>query len=132
MGKILTVVIGGAVFIAAFVAAQVLSGAAKPQTPQELQAQIEKEVADLKPTLPREVHPIVTWFDVEARWHTIVYKYKVRAPREVIVAKKKELETQLKGSLLLGAATMMMPKDVKMLYELYDGGGDYLYTLDLD
>ena len=131
MGKLLTVVVGGAVFVAAFVAAQTAFNA-KPQSPQELQAQVEKEVADLKTTLPREVHPIVTWFDVEARWHTIVYKYKVRAPREVIVAKKKELETQLKGSLMLGAATMLMPKDVKMLYELYDGGGSYIYTLDLD
>jgi hypothetical protein len=96
MGKILTVVIGGAVFVAVFGASLVFFGAAKPQAPQEVQAQVEKEVADLKPTLPREVHPIVTWFDVEARWHTIVYKYKIRAPREVIVAKKKELETQLR------------------------------------
>ena len=79
MGKILMVAGGGAVFVAVFVASLVCFGAAKPQTPQEVQAQVEKEVADLKPTLPREVHPIVTWFDVEARWHTIVYKYKVRA-----------------------------------------------------
>jgi hypothetical protein len=132
MGKIVTVVIGGAVFLAAFVAAQVFFVAGKPQTPQDVQTQVEKEVASVKPTLPKDIGPAVTWFDIEAQWQTIVYKYKVHVPREVVVAKKKELEAQVKGSMLLGAAKFLMPKEVKMKYELYDDGGSFIYTLDID
>jgi hypothetical protein len=132
MGKILTIVIGGAVFLAAFVGAQVFFAAAKPMTPREVQAQIEREVARAKTTLPKDCGPNVTWFDVEAEWHTIVYKYKSHVPREVVVAKKKELEALMKNSTMLAAAKFLMPKDVKVKYEFYDDGGQFIYTLDID
>jgi hypothetical protein len=132
MGKVLTVVVGAVLFAAAFVGAGVFFTGAHPQSPQEAQAQLEKDVAAVKKSLPQDYGPAVTWFDAEAQWHTIVYKYKIHAPREVVVAKKKELEAQLKSSMLLQTAMYMMPKDVKMKYEMYDDGGHFIYTLDLD
>ncbi len=132
MGKILTVAVGSVAFVLAFVASLAFFSPGRPQTPQEAQAQLEKDVAGIKKTLPQECGPSVTWFDVEARWHTIVYKYKVRIPREVIVANKKQLESQLKSSMVLGAAKFMSPGNAKMICELYDDGGGYIYTLDLD
>jgi len=132
MGKVLSLATGGVAFLLAFVASLVFFSPGHPQTPQEAQAQLERDVAGIKKTLPQECGPSVTWFDAEARWHTIVYKYKVRIPREVIVANKKQLEAQLKSSMVLGAAKFMMPSNAKMICELYDDGGGYIYTLDLD
>ncbi len=132
MGKIVTTAAGGVAFVLAFAASLVFFSPGRPQTPQDAQAELEKNVASLKKTLPQECGPSVTWFDVEARWHTMVYKYKVHIPREVLVANKKQLESQLKSNMVLGAAKMMMPGNAKMICELYDGGGGYVYTLDLD
>lgn len=132
MGKIWTVIVAGCLFLGTFVVAEVVSVASRPATPQEIQAQIEKDVAQIKPTLPKDEGDYVTWFDVDAQWQTIVYKYKIHAPREIVVSKKKDLEGQLKGSLVLGAAKMLMPKGVKMKFELYDDGGGYIYSIDGD
>ena len=132
MSRVLPILIGGALFIGAFIAAQAFFVVGRPQTPQQQQAQLEKEVASVKTTLPKDIGAAVTWYDVEAQWQTIVYKYKIHAPRDVVVAKKKELEAQVKGSMMLGAAMFLMPKDVKMKYELYDDSGSFIYTLDLD
>ena len=132
MGKLAAVVLAGCICLAAFVVVEVVSLTARPPTPHEIQVQLEQDVAQLKPTLPQDEGPLVTWFDVEAEWQTMVYKYKVHAQRDLVVAKKKELESQLKGSMVLGAAKMMMPKGVKVKYELYDDRGAYIYTLDLD
>jgi hypothetical protein len=132
MSRLALALVVGAVFLATFVVGEVVSISSRPKTPQEIQAELEKDVAEVRKTLPKEEGDVVTWFDVEAQWQTIVYKYKIHAPRELVVQKKKELEAQMKNNMMLGAAKMMMPKGVKMKHELYDGGGSYIYTLDLD
>jgi hypothetical protein len=132
MGKIWTVVIFVCVLLGTFVVAEVVAVTSRPQTPQEIQAEVEKQVAEVRPTLPRNEGDLVTWFDVEARWHTIVYKYKIHAPREVVIEKKKDIESQTKGNLALGAAKMMMPKGVHLQAELYDDNGSFIYNIDLD
>lgn len=132
MGKIGAIVIFGCVALGTFVVAEVVSFTSKPPTPQEIQAEIEKDVADVRKTLPQNQGDAVTWFDAEAEWQTIVYKYKIHAPREVVVAKRQEIESQTKGNLMLKAAKAMMPKGVHLKAELYDDGGSIIYTLDLD
>jgi hypothetical protein len=132
MRKIATVIVAGCLFLGTFVVAEVISLSSKPQTPQEVQAEVEKQAAEIRKTLPKDEGGYVTWFDCEAEWHTIVYKYKIHAPRSLVVSKKKDIEAQLKGSMLLGAAKWMMPKDVKTRFELYDDSGSYIYTLDTD
>jgi hypothetical protein len=130
MGKAGVAIVAVCVFLATFVVAEVVSWAAHEPTPHEIQEQIEKEVAQVKPTLPKDEGDYVTWFDIDSEWQTIVYKYKIHADRSLVVAKKKDLEAQIKGSMLLGAAKMMMPKGVKTRFELYDNGGSYIYALD--
>jgi hypothetical protein len=130
MRKITTVIVAGCIFLGTFVVAEVVSVASKPATPQEIQAQIEKEAAEIKKTLPRDEGEYVTWYDIDTSWQTLIYKYKIHAPREVVVGKKKELEQQLKGSMMLGAAKWMMPKGVKLRFELYDDGGGFIYSID--
>ncbi len=132
MGNVAKVVLGLVAFAGAFVAMQVCTSLARPQTPKEIQAQIEKEVAEIKPTLPKKVHPVVTWFDIEAGKQTIIYKYKIDAPREVILNKRADMEAELKKGLTGWAAQMMMPRGVKMRCELYDMQQNYLYAIDLD
>jgi len=130
MGKIGIVIVAGCLCLGTFVVAELVSLSYRPATPHEIQAQIEKEAAEIKKTLPKEEGEYVTWFDIDTEWQTLVYKYKIHAPREVVVAKKKELEGQLKSSMLIGAAKWMMPKGVKMKFELYDDGGGYIYSID--
>ncbi|HVS39469.1 MAG TPA: hypothetical protein VMS17_28180 [Gemmataceae bacterium] len=126
------IVLFACVGLGTFAVAEVAFFAARPKSPQELQVEIEKQVAEVKATLPQKEGDLVTWLDIEARWQTIVYKYKIHAPRDLVVAKKKDIESQTKGSLMLGAAKMMMPKGVHLEAELYDDYGSYIYTLDLD
>ena len=132
MGKIATIVVFGCVVLGTFAAAEVISFVSRPQTPREIQAEIEKQVAEIRPTLPRNEGDLVTWFDVEARWQTIVYKYKIHAPRDIVVAKKKDIESSVKGNLMLGAAKAMMPKGVHLQAELYEDDGSFIYNMDLD
>src|SRR5262249_34979876 len=104
----------------------------KPQSPEEVQAQLEKQVASLKPTLPQKVHPMVTWFDVEAEPQTIIYKYKVEASYSTLQAKEAEMKEQMKGSWAGWAATMMLPRGVKAKCKIYDQNKNYVFSLDLN
>ncbi len=132
MGKIGAVIVFGCVALGTFVVAEVVAFNSRPQTPQEIQAEIEKDVAEIRKTLPQNEGDRVTWFDAEARRQTIVYKYKIHAPRELVVEKRKDIEAQMKGSMMLAAAKAMMPKGVHLEAELYDDGGSLIYSMDLD
>ena len=132
MGKIGAIVVFGCVTLATFVVAEVVTFTSKPQTPQEIQAEIEKQAVEIRKTLPQSQGDVVTWYDIEARWQTIVYKYRIHAPRDLVVARRQEIESQTKGSIMLTAAKAMMPKGVHLKAELYDDGGSFIYTLDLD
>jgi hypothetical protein len=125
------VLIAVVVFVGAFVGSQAFYKMTRTRTPQEIQAQVEQDVASLKPTLPQEVHPLVTWFDIEAGPQTMIYKYKVKAPRATIVAKRAEMEAEMAHGFTSWAITMMLPRDVHAQAELYDQNGKYVYTLDL-
>jgi hypothetical protein len=129
LGKILLVV---GIFVAVFAGSQVFFVVGKPQTPEEVQAQLEKQVASLKPTLPQKVHPLVTWFDVEAEPQTIVYKYKVDASYSSLQAKEDEMKSQMKGSWAGWAATIMLPRGVKAKCKIYDQYQNYVFSLDLN
>jgi hypothetical protein len=132
MGNAAKVAIAGGVFLAVFLASQAFLYVARPKTPQETQAELEEQVASMKKSLPQKVHPIVTWFDVEAGPQTIIYKYKIDAPRAQILAKREEMEEQMKHGLMGWAVKMMMPSGVSARCELYDEHGSYLYSIDLD
>jgi hypothetical protein len=119
----------GAVVFATFLATQTLF---RPKTQKEIQADLERDVANLKKTLPQEVHPLVTWFDVEAGRQTIIYKYKIKAPRSVIMNKREEMERDLKGSVAVAAAKFMLPRGVKMRCDLFDQRGTFLFGIDCD
>jgi hypothetical protein len=119
----------GGVFFATFLCTQTLL---RPKTPKEIQANLERDVAKIKATLPQKVHPMVTWFDVEAGRQTIVYKYKLHASRAVILSKRSEMEKELKSSLTIGAAKLLMPSGVRMQCDLYDEHGTFLFGIDLD
>jgi hypothetical protein len=120
-----------AVFLAAFGGFQAYSALSRPRTPQEIQAQLERDVANLKETLPQKVHPMVTWFDVEAGQQTIIYKYQIHASRSAVMAKRKELEEQMAHSPLVWAAMLMLPSDVKAQCDLYDDNKSYMFSIDL-
>jgi hypothetical protein len=132
MGKVVMIVLGVGAFAGAFAAFQAGMILARPQTPKEVQAQLEKDVASIKQTLPQKVHPLVTWFDVEAGRQTIIYKYKIHAPREVVLAKRTQMETELKNSGTISAARALVPKGVRLRCELYDEHQSFLYGIDLD
>ena len=132
MGKVAKVVAGGGVFLGSFVVFQMFSGCMRPPTPQETQAQLDKEVAKLKPTLPKKVHPMVTWFDVESGPQTIIYKYKIHAPRSTVMAKRADMEKEMKNSSMIGLAKLMLPKGTKIQCDLYDEREAFLFSLDLD
>jgi hypothetical protein len=132
MGNAGKVAIVGGIFVAVFVASQALFVLGRPQSPEEAQAQLEKQVASLKETLPQKVHPMVTWFDVEAEDHTIVYKYKVEASYTMLSRKEADMKEQLQGSWAGWAATMMLPSGVKAKCKIYDENKTYVFTLDLN
>jgi hypothetical protein len=121
-----------AVFVGAFFGSQAFYNLSRPLSSKEIKARLEQDVANIKPTLPQDVHPLVTWFDVEARQTTIVYKYRVKAPRSAMLSKRAELEGQMQGSLAVRAALLMLPRGASAQCELYDQNGGYLYTLDLN
>jgi hypothetical protein len=120
-----------AVFLAAFGGFQAYSVMSRPRTPQEIQAQLERDVANLKGTLPQKVHPMVTWFDVEAGDQTIIYKYQIHASYSAISSKQKQLEEEMAHSPLVWAAMLMLPSDVKAQAKLYDDNKNYVFTIDL-
>jgi hypothetical protein len=126
-----TVVIVIALFAGVFLGSQGVMYLTKPLSPEELQARIETDVKNLKPTLPQKVHPIVTWFDVEAGQHTIIYKYQVHVPRSVLMSKRTEMEQQMKGSFTSFAVSMMLPRGAKAQAALYDDDKRYAYTIDV-
>jgi hypothetical protein len=132
MGNAVKVAIAGGVFLAVFLLSQVFFYAARPRSPEETQAELEQQVASLKQTLPQKVHPIVTWFDVEAGQQTIIYKYKIHAPRAQVMAKRTDLEEQMKGSWAGWAAKLTLPRGVDVKCELYDDNGSYMFSLDLE
>ena len=128
-GKIALV---GGLFVAVFVGSQALFVVGRPQTPEEAQAQLEKQVASLKQTLPQKVHPLVTWFDVEAEDQTIIYKYKVEASYSALSSKEDQMREQLKGSWAGWAVTVMLPRGTKAKCKIYDENKTYVFTLDLN
>ena len=132
MGNAGKVALVGGIFVAVFVASQALFVLGRPQTPEEAQAQLEKQVASIKQTLPQKVHPMVTWFDVEAEDQTIIYKYQVEAPYSALSSKEADMKEQLKGSWAGWAATMMLPRGVKARCKIYDQNRTYVFTLDLN
>src|SRR5262249_25123951 len=132
MGNLVKVAIAGGVFLAVFLVSQLFFLAARPRSPQETQAELEKQVASVKQTLPMQVHPIVTWFDVEAAPQTVIYKYKIHAPRAQVMARRAEMEEQMKGSMAGWLAKLTLPSGTSIQCELYDENGSYLYRLDLD
>ena len=132
MGSVGKVALVGGIFVAVFVASQAFFLVGHEQTPEEKQAQLEKQVASLKETLPQKVHPIVTWFDVEAGDQTIIYKYQVEVPRSALMNKEDEMREQMKNSWAGWACTLMLPRGVKAKAKLYDENKNYAYTLDLN
>lgn len=131
MRTVATIVVVIAVFAGVFAGTQGVLYLTRPLSSEELQARIEQDVANLKPTLPQKVHPIVTWFDVEADRHTIVYKYQVHVPRSVLMGKRREMEEQMKGSFTSFAVSMMLPRGAKAQAALYDDDKRYAYTIDV-
>ncbi len=121
-----------AAFVGAFVIFQVATTTSKPLTPQEKRDQLDKQVAELKKSLPQKVHPLVTWFDVEAGDDRIIYKYQVEASQSTIVGRKKQMQDELKKSSLVWAAKFMMPSDTKIEIKLYDEKKVYACKLELD
>jgi hypothetical protein len=128
--NLIKIVGGVGVFAAAFLVAQLFFR--PPPSPKEVQAQVDEEVAKLKPTLPQKVHPMVTWFDVESGPRTIIYKYQIHAARTTVMSKREEMEAEMKKSPMIWAAKLMMPQGVSMRCELYDDNRDYMFAIDLD
>jgi hypothetical protein len=128
--NLIKIVGGVGVFAMAFLVAQLFFRA--PPSAKEVQAQVDEEVARLKPTLPQQVHPMVTWFDVESGPRMIIYKYQLHASRSQVMAKREEMEAELKKSPMIWAAKLMMPQGVTMRCELYDNNRDYMFGIDLD
>jgi hypothetical protein len=129
MGTIAKIAAVTGIFFAVFLGSQTVF---RPKSPKEIQANLERDVAKIKETLPQQVHPLVTWFDVEAGRQTIIYKYKLHAPRALIMNKRREMEKELKSSLTIGVAKFMIPSGVKMQCELYDEHGSFMFSIDLD
>jgi hypothetical protein len=127
-----TIFIGGLIFVGAFVGAQAFFFAGRTQSPEEVQAQLDKEVVALKKNLPQQVDSRVTWFDVETKDRKLIYKDQVAAPRGLVMSKQKELEDQLKQSTMIGLGRMMLPQGVKLRFELYDEEKSYMFSIDLD
>jgi hypothetical protein len=117
-------------FVMVFLVAQLFFR--PPPSPREVQAQIDDEVARLKPTLPQDVHLMVTWFDVDSGPRMIIYKYRIHATRSSIMSKREEMEAEMKKSPMIWAAKLMMPKGVSMRCELYDDNKQYMFAIDLD
>jgi hypothetical protein len=131
VGTFAKVAIVVALFGGAFLGSQALYQASRPLTEKELEAALERQVEQVKPTLPQDVHPMVTWFDVEARGDTIVYKYRVHTTRSALLSKRKELREQMQGSFTSWAVSMMLPRGAKAEAALYDDNGTYAYTVDV-
>jgi len=132
MGKAGKVAVVGGIFVAVFVASQAFYAVGRPQSPEETQAQLEKQVASLKQTLPQKVHPVVTWFDVEAEDQTIIYKYQVEASYSQLSSKEEDMKEQLKGSWAGWLVTMSLPRGVKAKCKIYDQNRTYVFSIDLN
>ena len=130
MSNVIKIVGGVGIFAMAFLVAQLVFR--PPPTPKEIQAQVDEEVAQLKPTLPQQVHPMVTWFDVESGPRMIIYKYQIHGSRSAVMSKREELEAEMKKSPVMWAAKMMMPRGVSMRCELYDDNKQFMFAIDLD
>ena len=103
-----------------------------PLTPEQRQAQINEMVDGVKSTLPRKVHPNVTWFDVKAEKDRIVYLYKIHAPRATVMSRRTQMEADLKKSTMAWLAKAAMPSGVGIKCELYDENQSFLYGIVLD
>jgi hypothetical protein len=132
MQTFVKLIAGGMVFIMVFLVSSAFLAPKKPQSRREIQAQIEQEVARLKPTLPQQVHPMVTWIDVEAEPQTIIYKYKVHASRDAILSKRADMEQELKHGWAGWAAKMTLPEGVSMKCEIFDENRSYLFTIEIE
>jgi hypothetical protein len=125
------VLLAVAAFAGAFVGSQALYKMSRPRTSQEIQADVDRDVANLKSTLPQDVHPMVTWFDVASGSETIIYKYKVKVPRSALMARRKEMEKELEHGFAGWAVAVMLPRDVHAQAEFYDQNGSYAFTVDI-
>lgn len=131
MGTFLKVAFAAVLFVGIFAGSLVVFQATQPLSGKELQERIDKDVVQVKKTLPQKVHPMVTWFDVESGPKTIIYKYQVHVPRSALMGKRDEMEQQLKGSFTSWAVSLMLPRGAKAQAALYDDNMRYAYTIDV-
>ncbi len=132
MGTVVRVVAAGGAFLAAFAVSHGVMNLARPLTPKEKQDRLEQSVASMKKNLPQQVHPIVIWFDVEAGNQALIYKYKILASRETIMARRSHMEKEMKGSMVGWAAKWLLPEGVRVQCDLYDENESFMYSLDLE
>jgi hypothetical protein len=135
MSKSTKILLAVAAAAGAFILMQVylnLSSAAVQLTPEEQQARLKQMVAEVKPSLPMQVHPLVTWFDVKSKNSTIIYKYKIHVPGSQLTGKRAQFESALKDSTAAWLAKFALPANTDIDCELYDEEQRYVYTIKIE